>query len=257
MKSVSTLLLAAAAIPATAQVSNVVYSVSAVSSLGAGQVEFTQSDVNVTDNGDGSFTLTFAGNIDILDGGGSGNVIATLTSADVVIDPGFGNTDPRISLAFSVENGAADTVFSISSGTNMFGQLPSADALAVASVSLTTGDGSQIDASGLLGNATVGNNHFYGAFTGNSVDGDPSFPFTDGIAFLLPDAISTSTSTISSDIDPFGPISGPFDAIAASFSFELAANAQLSGTSNLIVTPTPGAAAIVALGGVVATRRRR
>ena len=255
MKNLPTIILGAAvasmAGTATAQVSNVVYNISASSSLGSASLSFTQSDAEVTNNGDGSYTLAFSGATDLVDSG-TGNVIATLTGATAMLNPGFNGLDPRINLGFSVENGLADSEITITSGTAQFSPFPSGDAFAAGSVTLTTGDGAVVNADGL-----VGGNYFFGGFTGLSSDGDPDFPFTDQVAMLMPDPLSTQGSAVQSDVMPAQPITGPFDGIGSTFSFSLSESGQLSGTSTFTVTPTPGTAALLGLAGIAVSTRRR
>jgi len=255
MKNLSTVIIGAAAVSlagtATAQVSNVVYTVSASSALGSASLSFTQSDVEVTDNSDGSFSLAFTGSTDLVDAG-TGNTIATLTGATALLNPGFNGLDPRINLGFSIENGLAESEITITSGTAQFSPFPSGDAFAASSVTLTTGDGSNVAADGL-----VGGDYFFGGFTGLSSDGDPDFPFTDQVAMLLPDPLNTQGSAVQSDVMPSQPITGPFDGIGSTFAFTLSESAQLSGTSTFTVVPTPGAAALLGIAGVAASTRRR
>lgn len=256
MKNLPMMLIGAASacltMPAAAQVSNVVYTISASSSLGSASLSFTQSDAEVTDNGDGSYTLSFSGATDLVDAG-TGNVIATLTGATALLDPGGSGVDPRVNLGFSLENGDAASEISVTSGTTTFvPPFPSGQAFAAGSVTLTTGNDSMVMADGL-----IDDEFFYGGYTDLSSAGNPDFPFSNAAALLLPNTVQTSSSDVQSDVFPMSPIGGPFDTIASTFEFEVSANAQISGTSTFTVVPTPGSLALLGLAGIAAARRRR
>jgi MYXO-CTERM domain-containing protein len=55
----------------------------------------------------------------------------------------------------------------------------------------------------------------------------------------------------------FLPLIGPVSSMQARFMFDVSANDSSGGTSTYSITPAPGAAALLGLGGLLAARRRR
>lgn len=158
--------------------------------------------------------------------------------------------DPVVNLNFAVTAGAVPTIFTITSGLLGFAPI-NGEARATASVTLTESDENTASITGNLpGNALYVAN--FGALPG----GVP-FTFLLGNDFV---GVPTTGSTQNGATPGVGylPV-GIVSSMQSQFSFTLSPNDQASGTSSFVVRliPTPGAAALLGLGTLMAGRRRR
>jgi MYXO-CTERM domain-containing protein len=157
--------------------------------------------------------------------------------------------DPNISLGFALQSASSTpTIVTISSGLLSFASIANPTAHSSAAVTITdnTNDGTGVTLTGNYGaNAYEANyNGLIPAGTLYSVH-CPSFNSPgDG-------------SSNSENGNNNAGISGSVSSMSTSFSFVISANDSVSGSSNFSVTPAPGALALLGIGGLMASRRRR
>jgi MYXO-CTERM domain-containing protein len=179
----------------------------------------------------------------------SGVPIAMLNQAVIV-----GHNDPSVNLSFNVFSGAIETTFTITSATVSFASITGAEGRTSASVSITdlNGDGVTMHNSG--GNPGAFSAFYNGAPPGGTV-------FHDLFSSPITTPIAGNTMTSAEDFPgggSFANISGAVTSISSRFQFTLSPNDMASGTSVFTVqqVPTPGAMALLGLGGLIAARRR-
>ena len=178
----------------------------------------------------------------------SGNTIATLTQGSLLV-----HEDPEVALNFSIMAGSLDTVFTISSALVSFATLNGAIGQASAAITAT-----DLDGDGVIIAPGTPEGMYVSQFNGQ-VPGGTTFRnfFTSPVS----DPTPFSTTSFSSDYPGGGGfvnMPGAVSDISSRFSFTLSANDIASGTSIFtVVIPSPGSAALLGLGGLVAIRRRR
>lgn len=162
------------------------------------------------------------------------------------------NHDPVVNLTFQGSAGATNTLFTIDSALLVFSTIGDLEARAQASLTVTESflfaDSSATVTGGFVGGtkafqARIDN----GAFTYASLIDSAVMPVVGSAVF-------------SGDTGPFLlPVVGYSTATSMSthFSFVLSARDRVSGVSTFELIPAPGSAALLALGGLVAGRRRR
>ncbi|MEM0982508.1 MAG: hypothetical protein AAGI17_01015 [Planctomycetota bacterium] len=269
------LILAAVAGSASAQVSDVLYSITATNGDGTASFSISQSELEAIGGTEGVIStdgLNWSLNGPLELRSTDGTLIATLESAssfaslsganpDTTLGGGLGGsaggsgstfgTDPAVNVSFSVLAGASDTVFTISSSELTFTPLTNVVGMATAAITLTDtlGDGATITGLVDSGNIGTGPNgrdiagspsgvtHQYGAFVDGSAADNVITPF----GFLLDSPFSVvgfGSDTISED-DPgagFRPVGlDPVSSISSQFSFTLSANDTASGTSRFVI----------------------
>ncbi len=179
-----------------------------------------------------------------------GTVLGTLTSGSVLAIE-----DPVVAVNFSVQSGAVMTSFAVTSTLLGFATLNSVDALATGTLVADDRNGNGVTVSPL---GVFPSNGIYVAKYNNS--GLP-FQDLDGATFASLFTAGPYNNAVGFNVadgtGPFQPIPGNISNIQGGFSFALTAGDIASGTSTFFVTPAPGAAALLGLAGLVATRRRR
>lgn len=182
---------------------------------------------------DGAFLWESAGAIDLVDG--NQNVIATLTSGLVR----FAEDPWAVSIGFTVIAGSTDTTFSISSGTLTYGPLGSPEARASGAIGMTDtfgSDGGSISGSSIMTAYT--NNGLYAGLLG-------------GVSVAANDSDNTFGNT-----GAFAPLGAASSESRLSFDFTLTAGDTANGNGIFVVTPAPGALALLGVAAVGARRRR-
>lgn len=166
--------------------------------------------------------------------------------------------DNLISLGFTLWSGAATTNFIISTG--QFSVSPNAViARGSANVGITDGAG-QMPPDGLV-TYTPSNGGFLTQTNGWFGPGPTYTPTGTPFALLGPGAMSTGFASISGGNNvPNTVLGAPAANMSAQWRFSLTGNDQIGVTSTFFsssIIPAPGAAGLLALGGLVAARRRR
>ncbi len=179
------------------------------------------------------WTWSLAAPVDITNG--SGDVIAQLTSANVVY-----RGDPQIAFGFSATAGSSTTTFVIASSLISFPTIPAAEALASAGLTLTDGDGT--------GGTLLGLHSAGGAYLAEYNGG------TDFAELVGPLYAPAGGSVSDSDNVPLTPLGVSVSSMNSWYYFSVTANDLASGTSNYQVTPEPGMLGLLVVGLFV--RRR-
>lgn len=184
------------------------------------------------------------GNVQLTDD--DGDVIGVLQSGTFIAVE-----DPVVNLLFDVTAGAADTVFSITSGLLGFPAIVNGEGSA--STGMTLSDSGQDNGAVLTGIAGPGANRSYEAnYNGLPPAGTNFAAFIPGLATAIPgDSTSGSDST-----GGFLPIPGAVTSMGARFAFVLSANDSASGTSSFNIRIPEPASALLVLTGLLALRRR-
>jgi hypothetical protein len=219
-------------------ISDVVLRIQATNAQGTGSVDVMYNAQNYNRTTD-TYNWEAAEPMSIMNS--SGQVIATLAEASEMI---IG--DPVINLNFLVIAGNADTTFTITSALLSFPAMPGAVATASAQIGSTDLDGNGVTVTGQY----AGNTKGYRADYNGLVPGGTNF------AELVDNQAGAAfTSNIRSETRPQAGIGNVVD-MSSQFQFTVSANDQASGTSIYVVTPEPASLALLALGGLVALRRR-
>lgn len=158
--------------------------------------------------------------------------------------------DPIIAVNFNIASTALNTSFTISSPLLSFPTIGSAIGSASAAVSVTDlgGDGATLTPNG----PGAYNAHYNGLVPGGTT-------FADLLAGPVI-AAPFSTANASQDFPGGGgfvPIAGAVSDMSARWDFTLSPNDIASGTGVFTVIPAPSAIGVIALGGLLAGRRRR
>jgi len=156
--------------------------------------------------------------------------------------------DPQVVLNFTAQANVSTTKFIFSSALVSFASLTNPTASASAGI-------------------TVTDNNFNGALlAGQESDGAAYWANYNGLvpggtnyASLLNTVSATALEGTHTDSANMGPtaIVGSVGSMSSQFSFSLSAFDAASGTSSFQVVPAPGALALLGLGGLAVTRRRR
>lgn len=166
--------------------------------------------------------------------------------------------DNLISLGFTLWTGQATTNFTISTGLFTLAQ-NAVIARGSANVGIT--DGTQLVFPDGVVSYVPGNGGFLTQTNGGFGPGPAYLPLGTPFALLGPGNMSTGFGSISGGNNvPNTPLTGPAADMSAQWRFSLTGGDQIGVTSTFFsssIIPAPGAAAILALGGIVATRRRR
>ena len=162
---------------------------------------------------------------DAVDVYASGNLIAKINELDSTFD-----SDPVVTLHFSVEALSSDTTFTISSAVVSFS--PTTGPLSVVSSSLTLTDADG-DGAALTGLESGGN--AYRAIYNGGVSWaclNSSYSFTD--------SFDSQTENIRNPAGGFTVIPDTLSSIQSEYSFTLSANDEASGSSTFNVQPVGG-----------------
>jgi uncharacterized protein (TIGR03382 family) len=163
--------------------------------------------------------------------------------------------DPVVSVNFSVQSGAIQTSFDVVSTLLGFATLNSAQALANGTLVADdrNGDGVTVAPLGVFaGNAIYVAKYNNSGLPLMDLDGTTFAGLFTAGPYSNPIGLNVADGT-----GPFQAVPGTISNIQAGFSFALSAGDIASGTSTFFVTPAPGAAALLGLAGVFASRRRR
>jgi hypothetical protein len=223
------------------------YVIQARSGLGTGTVSVDASQLTFDAAANG-FTFTQSGAVPIVSPAGA--TIGTLDAFSVLIREGECSD-----VSFRVTAGAVGTNFSLTSALSSFGARTQPDALATAQVVATDNDGSGVSLFGLL----LGGASYQAGYNGLAADAS-----TPAFARLITGASSNDAfgSVNVADASPaagFTQIASNVSSLSSMFSFRLTGgdSANASGSFQLATIPTPGSVALVAVGGLLAARRRR
>jgi len=180
----------------------------------------------------------------------NGSTVAMLNQAVIL-----GNEDPDVTLSFNVFAGSVETTFTVTSATVSFSSMAGAQGRASGSLSITDLNGDGVTLHHSAGSAGAFTAYFNGAPPSGTV-------FHNLFASPITTAISGDTVTASEDFPgggAFSPIPGTVTNISSQFQFTLSPNDMASGTSVFTIQPipSPGAIALLGLGGLVALRRQR
>ncbi|MBU0639367.1 MAG: PEP-CTERM sorting domain-containing protein [Planctomycetes bacterium] len=193
------------------------------------------------------FQMYLARPVDIVVDGQPDQVLGTVKSMNLTYV-----NDPQVNLNFSVQAGAVDTTFTIASALLSFPTITSAEAVASAAFSVTDLNGTGVTLSGLgpQNGAFVAQYNGWAAMLLGTTYAD----VIDEVKTTMP----YGTNSVSIDVPEVGtnPIGDPVDDISSLIKFGLTANDLASGTTTFVVTPEPGSLALLALGVLVAGRRR-
>jgi len=175
--------------------------------------------------------------------GGDGRTLATFSGLSM-----FMAHDPAISLGFALQASNTPTLVTISSALLTFPTLTNPTAHSSAGMSITD---NSMDGTGVTMTGQYGGFGYEANYNGLVPSGSlyslhaPTF-------FSLGDGTSNSESGNNNL-----PILGNVSSMSASFSFVISPSDSVSGTSNFTVLPAPGAVALLGLGGLALSRRRR
>ncbi len=188
------------------------------------------------------------GNIDwVLDSPVDFSGIGGLTQASVSVrtssNRGVGGGQSVVA-DFSVFAATQNAAFQINSAVVSFGAIPAASAQGFASAAIAVND---VQGNGAT--LTPGAGGGYNAI----INGDTVSPF----ATLFPAGSPLSAGNFSQDTGSFLPAGVDVSSISANWSFSLSGLDSAIGTSTFTVIPAPAPAALLALGGLAAARRRR
>jgi hypothetical protein len=162
------------------------------------------------------------------------------------------HADPLVSANFNVAASFSNTTFTINSAIVNHPSEPSNVGRASAFIGVTdsalAGDIGSVSLTGLQPGAKA----YQAVFNGSTVFTNLLSSFSGGAGS------SAQTETTAGFLDPaYLPLGGVATSIQSQFKFSLSRFDRASGTSTFEVIPAPGAASLLALGGLVAARRRR
>jgi hypothetical protein len=151
--------------------------------------------------------------------------------------------DPMIFFNFGISTGGVATTFTVSSAVLTFPSLLNANAYASSGFTLTDNGG---EGSGIVGN--FGGDSYSAVYNGSSVYD------TQLTSFSFASAFQTQTQNQNTVA---GVIPGFVSSMQASWNFTVAANDSVGATSTWVIIPTPGALALIGMGTLMVSRRRR
>lgn len=161
--------------------------------------------------------------------------------------------DPVVGSNFNVTSGPVNTVFTINSAIVNFAEdcdLGRATAFIGVTDSATFGTPGNVVLTGLQ----PGGNAFQARYNAANTAFANLIP---GLVYNGAGGGSTAFTGQSDPLNNFISLGGIANSINSQFKFSLSAFDRASGTSTFEVIPAPGSAALLALGGLAAARRRR
>jgi MYXO-CTERM domain-containing protein len=161
----------------------------------------------------------------------------------------FMQDDPAISLGFAMQGGSTPTLVTISSALLTFPTLtdPTAHSSAAMTITDTSADGTGVTMHGNNGGGFGYEANYNGLVPAGSI-----------YSLHCPNFFTAAPGGSNSENDNNNaPIAGNVSAMSASWSFVITPFDSVSGTSNFSVTPAPGALALLGIGGLALSRRRR
>ncbi len=167
-------------------------------------------------------------------------------------------SNPQANVGFNVAAGAVNTTFTFTSTLVSFAPLANAEARASAFIGITDsptfGTPGSITVTGLAG----ANAAYTARYNGGVASGLSFADLINTTTATVPAGGSTSLTGASFGSPAFTPIPGTTVDIQSQFKFTLSRFDRAVGTSTFeIQIPTPGAAALLGLGGLLVARRRR
>lgn len=233
--ALAALALAAAAGTASADISSVVFNITAEVNGNSypWSVELNPSDVD----GDGNYFWQLAEPVHVMDGA---DEIFELSSASITVI-----ADPMVSLNFNVVAGQQNTVFTVNSAVLSFAPLANAVGRATAAVSVSdlTGDGATFTPWG------GGAHRSYYNGGGNTFQELIASPIVAG-------SLSSASSSDTFPAVGYQSIGTTLTDIESEWVFTLSAGDLASGTSEFEVIPAP-ASMVLGLAAMAGLRRRR
>lgn len=226
-----------------------VFTFNAANSNGVGSYSIMLTDPDVFFDGQEVYWQA-ANNITIWDNTNTFQLgtISAGTTVNMGVIGGVSFIDFNFSL-FGDDN--ADTTFSLFSGD--LAGLGYTAATLQASGTMLVGDSNN-------NGAEVRGLQAGGRFLDVMVNGSTFASMIDGSIPSDPDVgnITVGPTQTIGDAEGFGPVfAGAVGSIELHYLFEVTAGDQAGGTSTILVVPAPAAAALLGLGGLIATRRRR
>ncbi len=182
--------------------------------------------------------------VDLWDNSGT-TVLGTLDMVSVLY-----KADPFVSLSVAVTAGAADTTFTITSGTVGFPSITNPPAYAVVSLTLTDNSGDGATLTGLY----PGGDAYEASYTGSN--GLTTWTTLEGTFTAPTDSSNTITDRLPL-VSGTDVIDDTVSSIQSQYYFELTPYDSASGTSHFEVTPEPATLSLLALGALALLRRRR
>lgn len=207
---------------------------------------------------DFAWTHTDASGTDWFDYNGPAQYFGGDVNADAVFnDMQIGiRQDPAVVANFNVAAGIFNTTFTVTSSLVSFPTIVNGQAIASAAISVTDsatfGDVGSVSLTGLQPGAN--------AFSAIFNNGGSPFTFADLIpgGVFAPGAGGTHVYVGQSASFPaYDAVPGSVTTIQSQFAFSLSRFDRAAGTSTFEIIPAPGAAALLALGGLSLSRRRR
>ncbi len=236
--------LVAVASSASASYSDPFVRVQASSANGSGSFLVPLIDVTINPNGSAIYILPAP--VDIVDGP---NTIATLTSITAFARPLQGGLPNLISLGFTFRAGSADTTFIVDSTLFTIDPIIEERANCTAGVSITdqNGNGAMFTGANPSGQA------FRTAYNGVAPGGTQYGSIINSLAAGPGGSNNMNMSMPGGGLfDPIGDVQN----MSTRWEFVLSATDQVGVTSAFNVIPGPGAISLIALGGLIAGRRR-
>jgi len=231
---------AIAAVPfASADLSEVVFSIKGDSNSGSAVYNLTMDGINwqrSQDQWDWSSDKT----VNVKDD--SGNTIFTLSNVAL-----FYRGDPQINLSFSVQAGSSDTAFTITSGQlNNFGTIKNAQGQASSAFTVTDTNNNGATLTG-----TNDDNNGYNAwFNGTNL-------FAGQIpSITVPAGTSSRSDSANYPANGYTAVGADVTDMQAQVKFTLSAKDLASGTTQYEIVPEPSALVLLALGGLSLIRRK-
>lgn len=218
--------------------------VTASNASGMGSFDVPLADVTINPNGSAVWVLPAP--VDIMSGP---TVIARLTQMTGFVRPIMGGLPNLISLGFTFRAGDSDTTFTVDSPLYGLDPIENEAARTSAGVTVTDQNGDGVTLTG----ASADGFAFRTAYNGVSPGGTEFAEIIAGVA-----AGPGGSNTVNM-ADPGGGLYtaiGNVDDMSSRWNFVLSATDQVGATSVWEVIPSPGAVSLLALGGLVAARRR-
>jgi len=228
----------AAAPFASASLTDVVFEIKADSDQGSAVYTLSMDDINWQRSQD-QWEWSSGEVIDVKDA--NNKVVFTLSNVGM-----YYRADPQINLSFSVQAGAADTAFTITSGLLSFPTIQNADGQASSAFTVTDTNNN----GALLTGGNADGNGYNAWYNGGSL-------FAGQIAGVaVPAGTSSRSDSANYPANGYAPVGADVDDMQAQVKFTLSARDLASGTTQYEIVPEPSALVLLALGGLSLIRRK-